>query len=574
MLKILFDNKAVKKSPRISFLLIDWSCRESYHTINYLNEQNIPRDSYEIIWIEYYQKEAAGIKQIINDYQNKNMPPPLDKWVVMGMPPNVHYHKHLIYNIGIALSSGDIITILDSDSIVSSTLAESILGQFKLNENIILHMDEVRNNSRRFHPFNYPSIDEIKGEGCINWDNGKTKGLGSELDILHTRNYGACMCALRRNLIAIGGADEYIDYLGRMCGPYEMTFRLRNNGLKEIWCATEFLYHVWHPGVTEDAFEDYIGPSDAKNISLTALDSLDTKRVLPLLENEVLARLRSDLQSKIDLSRLISQDCLSLWERNKIREKIRMVHNHVLIEEGYNGYNIISFEGRFYALPQGIAFDINKSKQDEYFYGDTVSELKKLLTPIVVLVDKLNVSLDKASQDIGNSVALLQKTLEERSSRIISLEKALLNIGNSVASLQKTLEERSSRIVSLEKASQEVADRLILFENKFVEQSEYLSSPNKMLQDIQGRSVLLEKTLEERSSRIVSLEKASQEAAGRLVLLEKRFIEQSEYLSSLDKGSQEMRGRVASIEALLRKPKNPIVVLLVRLKNIFSKNRG
>jgi hypothetical protein len=36
------------------------------------------------------------------------------------------------------------------------------------------------------------------------------------------------MAARRRGLLAIGGADEHIDYLGYMCGPYELTFRLMN----------------------------------------------------------------------------------------------------------------------------------------------------------------------------------------------------------------------------------------------------------------------------------------------------------------------------------------------------------
>jgi hypothetical protein len=439
MLKILFDNNLNKKQPKVSFILIDWSCRESYHTIDYLNDQSVPRDDYEIIWIEYYKKKATGIKQKLNDYQAQNRLPALDKWIIMGMPANVHYHKHLMYNLGIALASGEIITMLDPDSVVSKNFVQAILDSFKQKNNIVLHMDEARNNSRRFYPFNYPSIDEIKGEGCVNWVNGKTRGLWDESDILHSRNYGACMAAARKDILAIGAADEHIDYLGRMCGPYEMTFRLRNHGLKEIWSDTEFLYHVWHPGVTEGKFSDYIGPSDGKNMSLTALEAVHKKRVFPLLENKVIAELRSGSSGEIDLSKLIAGDRLKRWRKDKIKERTMSVTNHVLIEEGYKGYNIISFEGRFYALPQGVGFDVNKLEQDEYFCANTVTELRKLLTPTAAL-----------GKILMERIVSLEKAMDERSIRIVSLEKAM--------------DERTVRIVSLEKLYKDITDHLVLLE--------------------------------------------------------------------------------------------------------------
>ena len=51
---------------------------------------------------------------------------------------------------------------------VSPTFVESIIKSFEEDPNIVLHMDEVRNNDRRFYPFNYPSIEEVMGHGCIN----------------------------------------------------------------------------------------------------------------------------------------------------------------------------------------------------------------------------------------------------------------------------------------------------------------------------------------------------------------------------------------------------------------------
>ena len=69
--------------------------------------------------------------------------------------------------------------------------------------------------------------------GRTNLVGGKPAGLSEVNDTLHPRNYGAYMSALRDDLLAIGGADEHVDYLGYVCGPYDMTWRLVNMGRTE-----------------------------------------------------------------------------------------------------------------------------------------------------------------------------------------------------------------------------------------------------------------------------------------------------------------------------------------------------
>lgn len=288
-LEILFYNKKCV-SPKVSVVLLDWSCRESLHVLHYLSRQTVPRDQYEIIWIEYYSKRADQIEEGLKDCAARGKPPIVDQWIVMGMPGNVHYHKHLMYNIGIVISRGKIVTLCDSDAIVRDTFVETIIRSFEKEPNIVLHLDEVRNNDRRFYPFNYPNIEEVRGKGCINWMDGMTTGLFDKEDPLHTLNYGACMSARREDLIKIGGADENIEYLGHICGPYEMTFRLSNTGKKEVWHQEEFLYHVWHPGI--DGRGNYFGPHDGRNISVAALEARSTGRVMPLTENRAIRALR------------------------------------------------------------------------------------------------------------------------------------------------------------------------------------------------------------------------------------------------------------------------------------------
>ena len=98
------------------------------------------------------------------------------------------------------------------------------------------------------------------------------------------------MAARRNDLIEIGGADEHADYLGHVCGPYDMTFRLRNFGRKEIWHQKEFLYHTWHPGESGDL--NFVGPHDGKLLSSTALKVLRSGNILPLVQNQVIKVLR------------------------------------------------------------------------------------------------------------------------------------------------------------------------------------------------------------------------------------------------------------------------------------------
>jgi hypothetical protein len=351
-MEIIFNSENKKTSPRISFILIDWSIRESFHSIDYLNNQDIPRDKYELIWIEYYHSRHSKIRNKIIDYKKNRKKEAIDKWVIMEMPESVHYHKHLMYNIGLFLSKGNIVSIMDSDAIVTPGFIRHILDTFRQDDRIILHIDEVRNNSKKFYPFNYPALEEIRGTGCINWKNGRTTGLWDESDMLHTRNYGACMAALRKNLIKINGADEHIDFLGRICGPYEMTFRLRNLGLREEWSQTEFLYHVWHPGQTEGAYADYIGPSDSQNISTTALESLASGRTMPLVENKAIVQARKGLSRGIGFNNLIDKRYFSLWDkrREEVRAGFKNMQGATMVEGGYKEFNMIDWNGKIYAV--------------------------------------------------------------------------------------------------------------------------------------------------------------------------------------------------------------------------------
>ena len=119
-----FENKYLAL-PKLSIILLDWSCRESFHGLDYFNKQNISRDAYEVVWIEYYQRQANQIREKLKEYEAKDNPAVIDKWIVMEMPKNIYYHKHLMYNLGLLASNGDIVCFCDSDALVNQALLKA-----------------------------------------------------------------------------------------------------------------------------------------------------------------------------------------------------------------------------------------------------------------------------------------------------------------------------------------------------------------------------------------------------------------------------------------------------------------
>jgi GT2 family glycosyltransferase len=356
-----FIENKYSHNPKISVILLDWSTRESFHCLHYLNNQTFPREEYEIIWIEFYNRKPKELQTHTDEIKKDLF---IDKWIILGYPQSIYYHKHFMYNVGIVLSDGKICIICDSDAVFNPTFLENVYNEFKKDSNIVLHVDQVRNENKQFYPFNYPKIADIFGKGCLNWTGKTTTGLNNSLDMLHEANYGACMCALKEDLIAIGGADEHIDYLGYICGPYDMTFRLVNYGKCEKWLSHEWLYHTWHPGIAGD--ENYGGANDGRGMSLRALEVLQTGRIEPLVENSAIKKLRSSkLETKQKLLAILENQDNSKWQRYK--DILYPLESIKLVKEGYFGFNIIYYQGKYYALAQEEgAFSLEKVVYGDY----------------------------------------------------------------------------------------------------------------------------------------------------------------------------------------------------------------
>jgi len=306
-----FFKRRPRARARVSFILLDWSVRESPHIIHYLRDQTVVPDDIEVIYLEFYDRLFEGLRA----YEDR-----VDIWAALEMPRDVYYHKHLMYNAGILLASGDIVVVCDLDALVRPGFVERIIRGFENDQKIVLHLDQFRSIRRDFYPFNFPSVEQVAGEGCINNAGGVTAGLRDTEDALHTRNYGACFCAKRADVIAIGGADMHIDYLGHVCGPYDMTFRLHNLGRRIVWAEDEFLYHTWHPGT--DGAENYLGPHDGRNLSTVAMEFLATGGVLPLEENPAIRLLRTGSGDAVAaLEALVDPVYLDHWRIASLRDR-------------------------------------------------------------------------------------------------------------------------------------------------------------------------------------------------------------------------------------------------------------
>jgi hypothetical protein len=159
------------------------------------------------------------------------------------------------------------------------------------------------------------------------------------------------MCARRSDLIGIGGADEHVDFVGHICGPYDMTFRLVNHGRRELWHPTEFMYHTWHPG--QAGVDNYLGPHDGRHVSTTSLAALSARRVRPLLENPALRRLRERPATPVDelLPALIRPEGPGDWRRAKLEGGVvaPRFDDHDLHVGYHKGYSLYRDGAVFYA---------------------------------------------------------------------------------------------------------------------------------------------------------------------------------------------------------------------------------
>ncbi len=261
--------------PKVSVILLDWSCRERFDALDWLSKQDVLEDSYELIWVELYDRVIPEV---------------LDKAdTVITCGQKGMYHKHIGYNLGLLNSYGETIVICDSDAIYPVDFISSVLKSFYPNGSIspqplVLMHYQLRTSS--LYPNNLKNREELKDSKWQWWPLNP--------------NVGACMSVRRQDAIRFGGFDEHKSFKGYLCGPYDLGWRLVNTGIPELWHdASTALWHFAHPdpvGVNE------ISPSLKRMHENTyphvdlhaiiAVEAFSTGRFQPLKENSEIFKLR------------------------------------------------------------------------------------------------------------------------------------------------------------------------------------------------------------------------------------------------------------------------------------------
>jgi glycosyltransferase involved in cell wall biosynthesis len=264
--------------PLVSVILLDWSCRQRFHALDWLTNQTVPREQYELIWVELFDRV---VPKAIEDAD-----------VLITCRQKRSYHKHKGYNTGLLESRGQVITVCDSDAVFPPTFIESIVKNFRLGssepEQLVLMHHEWRTDAE--YPDHLASLDAVS---AFVW-----KELWP--------NVGACMSVRKIDAIRFGGFDEHSSYKGFICGPYDLAWRLVNAGLPEVWHNPDVaLWHFAHPAPyfhpRQFSFNNLrrwfeVTYPHCEYHALTAVEGFSTGRVLPLQENPEVHKLRMSLR--------------------------------------------------------------------------------------------------------------------------------------------------------------------------------------------------------------------------------------------------------------------------------------
>jgi len=374
----------------MSFILLDWGCRERFTTLDWLRQQDVPKDQYELIWVELYDRVVDEVLEKAD--------------VVITCNQRGTYHKHIGYNIGLLQARGELICVCDSDAIFPPDFVRSVFRSFRMDGEgpaIPLVLMHYERRTSLLYPDGLTDTETLKDHARWQW---------WPLIV----NEGACMTVRYSDAIRFGGFDEHASYIGYLCGPYDLGWRLVNAGWPEIWHDESVsLWHFAHPDpigtngqraslkqLLEKAYPHIHGHA------LTAVEAFSTGRFQPLLENPEIWALRmwnrrigSELEARysnltaqrgyspwavrllwVSLAREIIGQYLEdrLWKPihrriasligKRIHGKLRAAYgdyvapyrvNHAVLAElpillcSLRGYNVIKYKDVFYAAPHG-----------------------------------------------------------------------------------------------------------------------------------------------------------------------------------------------------------------------------
>ena len=219
--------KSSSRSPKLSLILLDWSCRDWFGALDFLNEQDAPRDSYELIWVECHDR--------VVDYVREHA----DTLITLGQEGL--YHKHKANNAGLLAARGEVVTFLDSDALYPRNYVSAILNFFFdpiVQPRAVLYLNQMRAKAMRPEKPTWDDVCRVNDWDSTGW------------------NYGQGMSVPLREALLAGGFDEHEAFRGFHSGPSELGFRLLNFGLEEVWLREPVSWHFNHENSTGNPIPD------------------------------------------------------------------------------------------------------------------------------------------------------------------------------------------------------------------------------------------------------------------------------------------------------------------------------
>lgn len=203
--------------------MVDGCFREHVHVIESLNNQSFPKELFEILWVEFYDKPNAKLAGMADNL----------RVITLGNPRDTEYHSSYCFNEGIRQSKGEVLVIPDADVMVQPSFLDSIWREHESCERLAMYFHRL-NEPRELH-------DDVKSY--------QLDYLKSMTRVTTTSNFGGCLTVRKKWLVEINGYEQESTFgSGAHANGYDVNTRLKNLGLHIMWHPSERLYHPWHPG--------------------------------------------------------------------------------------------------------------------------------------------------------------------------------------------------------------------------------------------------------------------------------------------------------------------------------------
>lgn len=210
--------------PKISVITWNGGFRESFHTVDFFQQQTFAKEYYEFIWVEYNSFADSLLVQKIQEMAN-------GKIVLLAGKDD--WHAGRCMNAGISNSYGELLVIIDGDIAVKPDFLEKVWQAHVNQSNLVIYF-------RRW--------DEPKEQHIPNKSHKSIVHLENVCQFQGPENYGGCI-SIRRDIIEqVKGYEEHPIFSGASAVSKELYTRLRNVGLPIIWHPTEKVFHPWHIG--------------------------------------------------------------------------------------------------------------------------------------------------------------------------------------------------------------------------------------------------------------------------------------------------------------------------------------